>query len=148
MFDTMFFGQHHHAFDAGDRLPVPPRYSEQLSRGAYITQGFDRNLLVLTAETFQSICERFTAMNMADPLARLLLRMILGTAAELEFDESGRMIVPQKLREFAGLDEDAILVGQGRYIELWTPALWQKQEIRLQDAEANADRFAALVITG
>jgi MraZ protein len=143
----MFLGQHQSSFEADNRLTVPTRFRDLLARGAFITQGFDRNLLVLTAEEFQALYARFTAMNIADPLARLLLRLILGSAAELEIDASGHMLVPPKLREFAGLEADAILVGQGKYIEVWTPALWQKQELRLQDAEANAGRFAGLALT-
>jgi MraZ protein len=144
----MFLGQHHFSFDEDNRLTVPARFSDLLSQGAFITQGFDRNLLVLTADAFQAIYARFSAMNIADPLARLLLRMILGTACELEIDASGQIVVPQGLREFAGLEKEAVLVGQGKYFEIWTPALWQKQELRMQDAEANANRFAALVVTG
>jgi MraZ protein len=144
----MFLGQHQYSIESDNRLTVPPSFQDLLGKGAYITQGFDRNLLVLTADSFHTLYERFTAMNIADPLARLLLRMILGTASEIEIDETGHLIVPQKLREFAGLDGEAVLVGQGKYIEVWSPALWQKQEIRLQDAEANADRFAGLVLAG
>jgi MraZ protein len=78
----------------------------------------------------------------------MLLRMLLGTASELEIDATGSITVPQALRDFAGLETEAVLVGQGRYFEVWTPALWQKQTLRLQDAEANAERFAGLMITG
>ncbi len=144
----MFLGQHQNAIDAQNRLAVPDRFRDLLTQGAVITQGFDRNLLVLSAEAFQAIYDRFTAMNIADPLARLLLRMLLGNASELELDASGRIHVPQALREYAGLESDAVLVGQGRYFEVWTPASWQKQEVRMQDAEANADRFAGLLVTG
>jgi MraZ protein len=143
----MFLGQHQSSFEADNRLAVPARFRDLLAQGAYITQGFDRNLLVLSADAFQAIYARFTALNIADPLARLLLRMILGSATELEIDASGHMLVPSKLREFAGLEADAVLVGQGEYIEVWTPGAWQQQELRLQDVEANAGRFAGLVLT-
>ena len=144
----MFLGQHHSAFDSNNHLTVPTRFRELLGKSAYITQGFDRNLLVLTVDSFQALYERFTAMNIADPLTRLLLRMVLGTAAELEIDETGAILIPQNLREFAGLENEAVLVGQGKYVEVWAPASWQKQELRLQDAETNADRFAGLALAG
>ena len=144
----MFLGQHPSSVDDKNRLAVPERFRSQLAKGAYITQGFDRNLVILSADAFQGIYERFTAMNIADPLARMLLRMLLGTASELEIDATGSITVPQALRDFAGLEAEAVLVGQGRYFEVWTPALWQKQTLRLQDAEANAERFAGLMITG
>jgi MraZ protein len=83
-------------------------------------------------------------MNLADPLARLLLRMILGAASELEMDEAGCIFVPQNLREFANLNGEAVLVGQGDYFEVWSPAHWHEQETQLQDAETNSQRFVML----
>jgi len=140
----MFLGQHHHSFDTDGRLAVPPSFRESLSGGAYITQGFDRDLLVLSVETFRAVVRRFSELNITDPLARLLLRMILGNASELEMDEGGRILIPSKLRDFAGLKDEAVLVGQGEYLEVWAPASWKEQELQLQDAQANAGRFASL----
>jgi MraZ protein len=140
----MFIGQYHHAINDKSRLTIPAGFRELLLGGAFVTQGFDRNLWVLTAEAFQEIYQRVMAMNLADPLARLLLRMILGTASELEMDEAGCILVPQNLREYANLDGEAILVGQGDYFEVWAPAHWHEQEAQLQDAEANAQRFVML----
>ncbi len=127
-------------------LTIPSRFREPFSEGAYVTQGFDRNLLIMTAKTFQEIYQQVMALNMTDPLARLLLRLILGSASALEMDRSGSIQVPQNLRNFAGLDGEAVLVGQGDYFEVWAPALWQKQEIQIQDAEANTHRFTNLVL--
>jgi MraZ protein len=140
----MFIGQYRREINENSRLRVPTVFCEPLSGGAYVTQGFDRNLWVLTTKAFQEIYQRVTAMNLADPLARLLLRMILGAASELEVDEAGSILIPQNLREFANLNDEAILVGQGDYFEVWSPALWHEQETQLQDAETNAQRFVML----
>jgi MraZ protein len=141
----MLFGQFRITFDNQGRLTFPARFRELLSDGAVLTQGFDRNLLVLTKQSFQELYQRIRTMNLADPSARLLQRMILGTAFEIETDESGSITVPENLREFADLEEsEVVLVGQGDFLEIWAPALWRKQEIRLQDAEANAERFIQL----
>ncbi len=144
----MFLGQHKYSLDSQNHLTIPPHFRDLLANQAFITQGFDHNLLVLTADSFHVLYERFTAMNIADPLARLLLRMILGNATELEVNETGQITVPENLRTFAGLEDDVILVGQGKYFEVWTPSQWQKQEIRIQDVDANANRFAGLMIAG
>ncbi len=86
------------------------------------------------------------SLNIADPLARLLLRLILGTAHELGLDADGQLTVPQELREFASLQKDILLVGQGEYFEIWASDLWDQQETQLRDAEANASRFSALTV--
>jgi len=140
----LFFGQYRYSFDDKDGLMVPARFRELLVEGAFVTQGFDRNLVILTPEAFQEIYQLIMALNIADPLARFLLRMVLGNAAELEVDESGRVVLPKHLREFANLAAEAVLIGQGDYFEVWAPALWSQQEANLQDAEANGMRFVTL----
>ncbi len=143
----MFLGQYVHSFDEKNRLTVPAKYRELISEGAFVVQGLDRNLMVLTPAAFDIIYQRIMAMNLTDPTARLLRRIILGNASQLEVDKAGRILLPQNLREFAGLNQEAVLVGQGDYFEIWEPALWQKQVNQVQDAEANAQRFAALDLT-
>ncbi|HVN54072.1 MAG TPA: division/cell wall cluster transcriptional repressor MraZ [Anaerolineaceae bacterium] len=142
--ELMFLGQYVHSFDDKSRLTVPARYRELIADGAFVVQGLDRNLMVLTPAAFEIIYQRIMAMNLTDPTARLLRRVILGNASQLDVDKSGRILIPQQLREFAGLDGEAVLVGQGDYFEIWAPKLWQQQVNQVQDAEANTQRFAAL----
>ena len=124
----MFLGQYVHSFDDKSRLTVPARYRELIADGAFVVQGLDRNLMVLTPAAFEIIYQRIMAMNLTDPTARLLRRVILGNASQLDVDKAGRILVPQALREFAGLDGEAVLVGQGDYFEIWSPEMWARQE--------------------
>jgi MraZ protein len=140
----MFLGQFQHALDDKGRLMIPARFRELLVGGAYITQGFDRCLMVMTASYFSQVYDRLNAMNLADPIARLMRRMIFGNAYPIEVDKVGRVLVPQNLREFAGLDSEAIVTGQGEYFEVWTPSEWNEQVRQIQDTEANNQRFATL----
>lgn len=143
----MFLGQHHLSLEKENRMTVPPFFSGPLANGAVITQGFDRNLWILPSAKFQQLYQRVSSINIADPKARLLLRLLLGQACELVIDESGGIHIPQTLREFAELDTEIVLVGQGDYIEVWDKNLWQRQESELSDASVNSERFANLVIT-
>lgn len=144
----MFLGQYQHSVDDKGRLMIPARFRELLDGGAFITQGFDRCLMVMTAVYFQQVYDSLNAMNLADPIARLMRRMILANAYPLEIDKVGRVLVPQKLREFAGLDGEAVVTGQGEYFEVWTPTAWSEQEKQIQNTEANNQRFAALKLSG
>jgi MraZ protein len=112
-----------------------------------LTQGFDRNLQVLSGSAFQEIYRTVVSLNIANPLARLLLRLVLGTAQELEVDANGQFTIPEELKQFANLKEDVFLIGQGEYFEIWSPDLWNKQEAQLRDAETNSNRFSALTVT-
>jgi MraZ protein len=144
----MFLGQYQHTLDDKGRLMIPARFRELLDGGAYITQGFDRCLMVMTAVYFQQVYDSLNSMNLADPVARLMRRMILANAYPLEIDKVGRVLVPQKLREFAGLAGEAIVTGQGEYFEVWTPIAWSEQEKQIQDTESNNQRFATLNLAG
>lgn len=143
----MFLGKFSRTLDSKSRFSVPPAFRGSLARGAYVTQGFDRNLQVLTSEAFQEIYRTVVSLNIANPLARLMLRLILGTAQESSVDANGEFTIPEELKEFANLKKEIYLIGQGEYFEIWSPDLWDQQEAQLRDAEANATRFSTLTVT-
>lgn len=140
----MFLGHYQHALDEKGRLMIPARFRELLEGGAYITQGFDRCLMVMNEAYFQQVYERVDAMNIADPTTRLLRRLILANAYPVEVDKVGRILLPADLRQFISLDSEAVLAGQGEYFEVWKPSDWQVQMAQIQDTETNNQRFAAL----
>jgi len=142
----MFLGEYRHSIDSKDRLTVPARFRELMDEGAYIVRGFDRNLMVLTKKAFDTLSQSMGQMNIADPLTRKLRRLIIGTASRLEIDKAGRILIPEFLSQTAGLstNQEAVLVGQGNYFEIWSPSEWAIQQQALADPEANSERFKVL----
>ena len=140
----MFIGQYQHSLDDKGRLTIPSAFRYSLGEGAYISQGFDRNLMVMNTAYFMMVYERLNSMNITDPDARLLRRMMLSTAFQVEVDKAGRILVPPKSREFLSLSNEAMIVGQGEYFEIWTPADWTLQMDNIQNTAANTQRFAML----
>ena len=140
----MFLGQFQHNLDDKGRLMIPARFRELLAAGAFITQGFDKCLMVMTDVYFKEVYDRISAMNLADPMARLLRRLILSNAYPVEADKVGRILIPQNLRQVITLEGEAIVAGQGEYFEVWTPAAWNEQMAQLQYLETNNQRFAML----
>lgn len=140
----MFLGQYRHTLDDKGRLTIPAAFREALAEGAFISQGFDRNLMVMTSAYFQQVYARIQSMSITDPAARLLRRLILSSAYQVEVDKAGRILVPQNLRQFLGLEGEAMVIGQGEYFEIFAPGEWEAQMQTLQDAEANAARFQTL----
>jgi MraZ protein len=140
----MYLGQHQISLENDRHLVIPEKFREVFAQGAYVTRGFEQNLLIMSNEVFQELYKRVASLNIADPLARLLLRLIIGNASRLDISPSGKVLIPEDLRSFAGLEKEITLVGQGNYIEVWAPADWEKQTTKLLDTEANAGRFAQL----
>ncbi len=140
----MFLGQFQHNLDDKGRLMIPARFRELLEGGAFITQGFDKCLMVMTETHFKQVYDRIEAMNLADPGTRSVRRLLLSNAYPVEVDKVGRILVPQNLRAFLQIEGEAIVAGQGEYFEVWKPAEWNVQMALLQDTEANNQRFATL----
>jgi MraZ protein len=140
----MFLGQYQHSLDTKGRLIVPARFRDDLAEGGFVTRGFDRCLMVMTLDYFEAVYQRINAMNLADPATRELRRLFFANAYSITPDKVGRINLPPDLRQFAQIETDTTVAGQGEYFEIWTPSLWQEQVNSLENAEANAQRFTAL----
>lgn len=143
----MLLGQYSSTLDKGNHLKIPPAFRGDAAGSLFITQGFEQNLLVFTSNAFQRLYLKISALNFADPTARLLSRLILGSACPTVIDRRNCILVPEPLSTFAGLNGTVLLIGQGEYFEIWSPASWSDQEAQLKDAQANASRFLALDLT-
>jgi MraZ protein len=100
--------------------------------------------MVLPPAAFEIIYNRLMAMSMTDPSARLLRHIILGNALRVAPDSAGRILISTNLREYASLQNEVVFVGQGDYFEIWSPELWQEQQVQINDSATNAQRFATL----
>ncbi len=138
----MFLGQYKYTTDSKGRLTIPVRFRAALASGAFVTQGFDRNLMVYTADSFDKLAKKAAALSSTDPGARAVKRVLFGRATEVSLDSSGRVLLPDFLRDYAGIDGEAFIVGAGEYFEIWRAESWAIQEESVGDSEANAQRFA------
>lgn len=127
--------------DAKGRLAMPTRYREDItarSNGKLIATVdlSDRCLLIYPFPDWEEIERKLVRLPTLNAAARRLQRLMLGHATEIELDAHGRMLIPPKLREFASLDRQAMLIGQGSRFELWDEAHWnEKRDQWLEEKE-------------
>ena len=140
----MFLGQYQHTLDEKGRLTIPSAFRDVLGAGAFISQGFDKNLMVMSAVYFGQVYERINSMNITDPATRLLRRLVFSSAYQVDVDKAGRILIPPRHRGFLEIESEAVVVGQGEYFEIWSPGEWARQVEQLLDTEANAQRFVML----
>ena len=126
------------------KILKPARASEELAFGAVITRGYDKSLVLYTAEAFKRITERAETLSPTDPENRALLRLTYSGANEAVPDRQGRILVPPFLREYAGINGDCVIVGVGHAIEVWSQEGWAQQLQMLNDPAINAQRFSGL----
>jgi MraZ protein len=143
----MFFGKCTLPLSENNRFTLPSNYREAGNNAVYITQGFDRNLIVLSPQAFNALYLRIKDVSISDPLARLLNRLFLSSATLVMMDDSGQVELPVALRDYAELGQEVAIVGQGEYLEIWSGAAWQKQLDTLNDFEANSHRFEKFQIS-
>ncbi len=144
--ELMFLGQFEHTIDDKGRMTIPSRYREQIDGGAYITLGFDQNLMVLTSSSFDDISDSIRGTSVTDEDARSLKRWIFSNATWVEVDKAGRILIPQWLRSKCQLDDSAVVVGAGDFFEIWCPTLWAGNQDNQQDSKNTARRFTAFNI--
>lgn len=146
--EQMFLGQYEHSIDEKGRLTIPSRYREELTdNNLILTTGFDNSLMALTPELFSIVSNQMRSKPITNPTSRQFRRLFFSNAQELEIDKTGRILLPVFLRESANLSENAVLVGNGEYFELWSPERWAVQQDDLKDSETNDRRFSALDLT-
>ena len=140
----MFSGQFSSNLTSANQLTPPQGFGDLLTQGAMITRGFDRNLMVLTSQAFQQLSSKVMSMNLTDPQARMLMRMLLGNANEISINKAGQMLIPDKLRQIANLQSPTVLVGMGDFFEIWSAEAWSEQEKKLTESEADPNRYSTL----
>jgi len=143
----MFFGEYDHSLDDKGRLTSPARYRDQLENGAYITLGFDDNLMVMRSEDFDKLYHKVEGMSITNINARKLSRSVFGRAVLLEFDHNGRVLLPQFLRNLVNIVSAVNLVGIGQYFESWSPEIWNKTQGDIEDGEERARMFEEFDLT-
>lgn len=144
----MFLGQYEHSIDEKGRLTIPSRYREELSNdGLILTTGFEGSLFAMTPELFIILSNQMRSKPITNATSRQFRRFFFSNAQELEIDKAGRILIPTFLRETANLKDNAILVGNGEYFELWSPKNWEKQLEILSNSDANEERYSALDLT-
>jgi len=116
--------------DGKGRMSLPTRFRDSVllaSEGRLVLtiDIADKCLLLYPLPEWEIVQRKLEGLSNIGTRARLMQRLLIGHATDLELDGNGRLLLPQMLRSFAELDKKLILVGQGNKIEIWSEAIWQ-----------------------
>lgn len=143
----MFLGEYAHTLDEKGRVTIPAKLRAGFANGLVITRGFEPCLQVYPLETFRVLEQKAHALSSTNPSHRALFRLLFGGASDANLDSLGRVVVPEYLRGYAGLQNQVVFIGAGQYLEIWDAQKWGEQLAQLNDSETNARRFAELDLT-
>ena len=124
----MFRGASKVTLDSKGRMAIPTRYRDGIgarSGGSLVaTIDQDACILIYPLPDWEDMERRLMRLSGNKPAIRAYQRRIVGHAAEMEMDSHGRILITRELRDFAGLDKQAMLIGQGNKFELWDEGRW------------------------
>jgi MraZ protein len=142
----VFLGEYSHGLDNKGRLTIPAKFREQLMPGLVVTRNpLERCLLVMPQTKWDEVAEKISALPLAEPRSALLRRAIFSAAEDLTPDKQGRILISQRLRQYAQIETDVLVAGVDTFIELWKPAVWEEKVLQpLDGGEIDVDLFTAL----
>lgn len=125
-----FLGEYEATLDAKGRFLLPAGFKRQLPEGEstrfVINRGFEKCLSLYPMQSWQPLYDQISSLNDFDPKVREFRRYFLNGAIEVEPDTAGRILVPQNLKDYAGLGKDLVLAAAVNKIEIWDKEKYQK----------------------
>jgi MraZ protein len=143
----MLYGEYDHAIGDKGRVTVPAKFRTRLDGGLVVTKGIDPCLWLYPADVWADLALEINALPVTDPKAREFRRQAFGGASHSVPDRQGRVILPPYLREYADLDNQAVIIGLFDHCEIWNPRRWRERQQRSDESpEERAAQFASLGI--
>lgn len=144
----MFLGEYTHTLDSKGRLTVPAKFRDQLAAGLVVTRNpLDQCLLLMPMPEWMALSARIKELPLANRQSAQLRRILFSAAEDLKPDKQGRILISPRLRQYAHVGAEAMVIGMDNYLELWDPQHWNEQVIKqLEDGELGDELFSALGI--
>ena len=133
----MLLGTHTPKLDEKGRIFLPSRFRDELSEGLVVTRGQERCIYVFSAKEFKNVHEKIAQAPVTSEEARRYLRVFLSGASDETPDKQGRVLLPQILRDYAGLNKELVIIGVGSRAEIWDAAAWNEYLEKNEESFAN-----------
>ena len=135
----MFYGEFQHTVDPKGRVIVPSTFREELGEKFILTKGLDDCLFVYSKTEWSNLEAKLKTLPLSNKDARAFVRFFFSGATECEVDKQGRILIPQNLRSYAGLEKDIYIIGVSTRVEVWDKARWETYN---GDESLNPDSIA------
>ena len=120
----MFKGEYNHTLDAKGRLIVPSKVREELGSQFVITKAFDQCLYIFPTESWENFVIKINGLPASKEQVRKVQRRFIGSSWDCDMDKQGRFLIPPKLREYAQITKDVVLIGLSDRLEVWGLEKW------------------------
>lgn len=136
----MLIGEYQHTLDPKKRLSLPSKFRKDLGKRVIVTRGLDHCLFVFSAPAWKKLATKFSDLSIGSADTRGFNRFMLSGAVDAEVDTAGRILIPDYLKDFAGLKTDVVVAGVNDRVEVWDKKAWESYK---SDIESKGDQMAA-----
>lgn len=141
----MLIGEYTHTLDDKKRVSLPVKFRKELGKQIIVTAGLDNCLFVFTLEAWKGVSSKLSSMSFLQSDHRSFNRYLFGQAALIDIDASGRILIPDNLREKAGLSEKVTFIGVEDRIEIWDSSVWNSyKQVVEKEADALAEKLGSV----
>lgn len=134
---TELLGTHRYQLDPKGRVSLPARFRAAFADGCWLTMGQDRCLYVFPRAEWERRSEEVRSSPLSDADGRAYSRFFFGSSDEARLDGQGRVTIPQRLRETAGIDKEVVVLGVRDRMEIWDRETYEQYERAFADAYQN-----------
>ncbi len=139
----MFTGEYHHTLDGKGRVIVPSRLREGLGDSFVITRGLDHCLFAYPNSEWVRLEQKLKQLPFTKRDSRAFMRLFFSGAMEVEADKQGRILIPQNLREYAGIEKEVMFIGVSNRVEIWSETAWKEY---FDEADENYEELAEKLV--
>ena len=122
----MFIGEYTYTLDSKRRLAIPAKFRKLLKKKAVITRGLDNCLFLYPENEWQKLAKKLSQLPLSQSDARGFARLMLAGASDVSIDSLGRILLPDYLKEYAGLNKKVVIAGLFNRIEIWSEKSWKE----------------------
>jgi MraZ protein len=135
----MFIGEYQHSIDPKKRLAVPSKLRSELKNKIVVTRGLDKCLFIYPLKVWDELAGKLGTLPVGESGTRSFIRLMLAGAVDAEIDKQGRILIPDFLKDYAGLKKNVIIVGIYNRLEIWDETKWKEYK---RNAEKSTDEIA------
>jgi len=132
----VFRGRYEHTIDAKGRISIPSKFREILSKkydDRLVITNFDHCLVAFPNEEWSLLEQKVGTFSLMKKETSAFFRFFYSSAMDCDIDKQGRLLIPQTLRDYAGLQKDVVLVGEGKRIEIFAKERWLEEARKIEE---------------
>lgn len=128
----LFVGEFHHTLDAKNRIFIPAKYRTALGDPFYITRKMERCLAIYSEAEWTKMTDKLNTLP--DSVVGAIKQFLYSKTVSVTPDGQGRIVLPPELMQYAAIEKNAVIIGVGDHLQIWSDALWSEKENTMDTA--------------